>query len=108
MFQPYPDDEKVRLPQYHPIIEYLATLWDTTDEKEELFNNINISTIAAMCAEKTFPKGYEHLSTPDLTPFINGRIPPEQRWWLQQAALGVVDADDDAGTLSKALDASCF
>ena len=108
MFQPYPNDKKVQLPQYHPIIEYLATLWDTTDEKEELFNNIDVSTITAMCAEKTFPKGYEQLSAPDLTPFIKDRIPQEQRWWLQQAALGVADADDDAGTLSKALDASCF
>ena len=102
MFQPYPDDEKVRLPQYHPIIKYLATLWDTTNEKDQLFNNINLSTIAAMCMEKTFPKGYEELSTPDLTPFVNDRIPPRQRWWLQQAACGVADADDDAGMLSNA------
>ena len=106
MFQPYPDDKKVRLPQYHPIIEYLATLWDTTDKKEELFNNINFTTIAAMCTEKTFPKGYEQLSTPDLTSFINDRIPQEQRWWLQQAALGVADVDDDAGTSGKSI--RCF
>ena len=108
MFQPYPDDKKVQLPQYHPIIEYLATLWDTTDEKEELFNNLNFSTIAAICTQKNFPKGYEQLSTPDLTPFVNDWIPPEQRWWLQQAALGVTSADDDAGTSGKTLDASCF
>ena len=108
MFQPYPNDKKVQLPQYHPIIEYLATLWDTTDEKEELFNNIDVSMITAMCAEKTFPKGYEQLSTPDLTPFVNDRIPPEQRWWLQQAALGITSADNNVGTSGKMLDASCF
>ena len=81
MYNPYPHGVKV--PQFHPIIEYLATLWDNTLEKENFYDTINFKEIAAKCAEKPHPPGYDEFLKSDLTSFINNQVPPEQQWWLR-------------------------
>lgn len=98
MYDPYPHG--VTVPHFHPLIEYLATLWDNTPEKENFYDAISFKEIAAKCAEKPHPPGYDEFSKSDLTSFVNGRVPPERRWWLRPDALGVVDGDGDAGTFS--------
>ena len=49
MYDLYPDG--VKLPLFHPIIGYLVSLWDTSMDKSEFFDMINLSEVAAKCGE---------------------------------------------------------
>ena len=89
----------MQVPSYHPIISYLALLWDETPDKEQFYNSIRLEGIATKCKTATFLKGYDEFSQADLTGFIAQRIAPEDRWWLRPDALGEVETDGDAGTL---------
>ena len=97
MFAPYL--EGVQVPHYHPIISYLALLWDETPDKEQFYNSIRLKDIATKCKEATFLKEYNEFSQEDLTGFVAQQIAPEDRWWLRPDALGEVEMDGDAGTL---------
>ena len=99
MFDPYPENATV--PMIHPIIGYLASLWDVTPNKNQFFDAIDLEDIAAACKAKEPLKNYEEFQLADLTSFVNDRICPEQRWWLQPAALGI---SDGAGMLSNTSD----
>jgi hypothetical protein len=96
MYDPYPDG--VKLPLFHPIIGYLARLWDATMNKNEFYDAINLSEVAAKCGEAKTMKGYDEFKVPDLSPLVKSRIRPEHRWWLSPAALGMEGGDGDAGT----------
>src|ERR1700744_668223 len=95
MYDPYP--EGVRLPLFHPIIGYLARLWDATVDKNEFYDAINLSEVAAKCGEAKRMKGYDEFKVPDLSPLVKDQIQPEHRWWLSPAALGMEGGDGDAG-----------
>ena len=97
MFAPYL--EGVQVPHYHPIISYLALLWDEMPDKEQFYNSIRLKDIATKCKEATFLKEYNEFSQEDLTGFVAQQIAPEDRWWLRPDALGEVEMDGDAGTL---------
>ena len=89
----------MQVPHYHPIISYLALLWDEMPDKERFYSAIRLEDIATKCKEATFPKGYDEFAQADLTDFVVQRIAPEDRWWLRPDALGEVETDGDAGTL---------
>ncbi|KAN0134639.1 hypothetical protein V8E53_007424 [Lactarius tabidus] len=96
-------------PQYHPLIKYLAELWEATSEKTQVFNDIQLRDIVWACEglAKQHPETMKLYTKANLTALVS-RIPAQNQWWLPPLPLPDPDAESDAdkGEEEEALDCS--
>jgi hypothetical protein len=87
-------------PKYHYLLEYLAELWEATSDKKQIYNCIQLSDVAKVCAENPehYPKEHSVLTLAELTPLFR-RIPSESQWWLKKLTPEYPEDDEDVGTL---------
>jgi hypothetical protein len=88
----------VPCPKYHYLLEYLAELWEATSDKKQVYDSIQLSNVARVCAEnpEQYLKEKKVLTMVDLTPLLP-HIPVQSWWWVLLLTPEYPEEDEDVG-----------